>query len=234
MASSLSRAADTETAWEAHPGVRAVDASVAPAFPLDEDPTLPGVVDVGARLPAAVVDLKYRGTDNFMKRDVYGGLRRCFLVEKAADMLVEAHALLQRRAPHLTFVLWDCARPRRVQKIMWDAVRGTPSESYIANPNTPTGSIHSYGCAVDMSLYDVEKKAPLDMGTPYDFFGRLAEPRHELDFWSEGKLSNEQLANRYRLREVMLRAGFLIIRNEWWHFNCAPNDVVRKSYPVIE
>lgn len=232
MASPL--AATPDPTDVAHPGVRAIDASVKPAYPPDEDPTLPGTIDVGARLPEAVVDLKYRSTDNFMKRDVYGGLRRCFLVEKAADMLVDAHRMLKQRAPHLTFVLWDCARPRRVQKIMWDVVKGTPSQGYVANPYSRTGSLHSYGCAVDLSLYDTEKKAPVDMGTPYDYFGRLAEPRHELTFWVEGKLTSEQLANRYLLREVMLRAGFLLIRNEWWHFNCAPTDVVRKTYPVIE
>jgi D-alanyl-D-alanine dipeptidase len=219
---------------EAHPGVRAVAADVQPAYPAEEDPQLPGTVDVGARLPEAVVDLKYRSTDNFMKRDVYGGLRRCFLVEEAADKLVAAHTLLQERAPGLTFVMWDCARPRRVQRVMWDVVKGTPSQSYVANPNTRTGSIHNYGCAIDMSLWDTKTKAPVDMGTGYDHFGKLAEPRHELNFHKSGKLTSEQLANRLLLREVMLRTGWHILRNEWWHFNCNSNSHVRKTYSIIE
>lgn len=234
MPSSSRSAAAPQVSSPAHPGVRVLDASVEPAFAPEEDPQLPGLVDVGTRLPEAIVDLKYRSTDNFMKRDVYGGLRRLFLVGDAADMLVTAHHLLKQRAPQLTFVLWDGARPRRVQKIMWEAVKGTPSERYIANPYTRTGSIHSYGCAVDMSLYDLEEKAPVDMGTPYDHFGALSEPQHELTMYKDGELTNEQLANRLLLREVMLRAGFLIIPNEWWHFNCAPNDVVRRSYAIIE
>jgi D-alanyl-D-alanine dipeptidase len=221
-------------AQEAHPGVRAVAADVKPAYPPDEDPQLPGTVDVTSRIDGVVVDLKYRSTDNFMKRDVYGGLRRCFLVPEAADKLARAHALLQKRDPDLTFVMWDCARPRRVQRVMWDVVKGTPSQSYVANPNTRTGSIHNYGCAVDMSLYSRSKKAPVDMGTPYDFFGRLAQPRHELNFWKEGKLTGEQLANRLLLREVMLRSGFHLLRNEWWHFNCASNSHVRRTYKIIE
>ncbi|MFZ9887771.1 MAG: M15 family metallopeptidase [Myxococcota bacterium] len=222
------------SAAEGHPGVRPVDASVQPAFAPDEDPHFPGLVDVGAKLPTAVVDLKYRSTDNFMKRNVYGGLRRCFLVEQAALMLERAQRLLEQRAPHLTFVLWDCARPRRVQKIMWEAVKGTPSQHYVANPYTRTGSIHNYGCAVDLGLYDRQQGTVVDMGTPYDYFGRLAEPRHEISFWKEGTLSSEQWSNRLLLREVMLRSGFLMIPNEWWHFNCAPNDVVRRTYSVIE
>jgi zinc D-Ala-D-Ala dipeptidase len=207
--------------------------SAAPVFPRHEDPALPGLVDVGARLPEAVVDLRYRGTDNFMNRDVYGGLRRCFLVPMAADMLVRAHEGLKARAPGLTFVLWDGARPRRVQEIMWDLVKGTQSESYVANPHAGAGSLHSYGCAVDLSLYDSEARAPLDMGTPYDFFGRLAEPRHELALYEEGVLSGAQLANRLLLREVMLRAGFLLLANEWWHFHSMPGHEAQSRYAVI-
>lgn len=227
---SLSLAARAE---EAHPGVVPLK-HVKPAFPLGEDVTLPGLVDVQARLPGVVVDLKYASRDNFMGQDVYGGLRRCFLVAEAADKLAAAHALLQQRAPMLTFVLWDCARPRRVQRIMWDLVKDTPSRSYVANPHTKTGSIHNYGCAADMSLWDEAKGAPVDMGTPYDFFGKLAEPRHELTFLKQGKLSAEQLANRLLLREVMLRAGFLVIPNEWWHFNCFDNATVRRRYVIVE
>lgn len=218
---------------EAHPGVRPVQ-DVKPAFPLGEDVRLPGLVDVKERIPEVVVDLKYASTDNFMKADVYGGLRRCFLVPEAAEMLAKAHAILKERAPSLTFVMFDCARPRRVQRLMWEVVKGTPSQSYVANPYTRTGSLHNYGCAADMSLYDLEKGEPVDMGTPYDYFGKLAEPRHELTFWKQGKLKSEQLANRLLLREVMLRAGWHLLRNEWWHFNCADNATVRRKYAIIE
>lgn len=218
---------------EAHPGVKPLG-QVEPAYPRDQDVKLEGLVEVKERVPEAVVDLKYASADNFMKADVYGGLRRCFLVPDAADKLARAHAILKERAPKLTFVMWDCARPRRVQKIMWDVVKDTPSRHYVANPYTKTGSIHNYGCAADMSLWDTEKGAPVDMGTPYDFFGKLAEPRHELRFWKEGRLSSEQLANRLLLREVMLRAGFLVIPNEWWHFNCFDNATVRRRFPIIE
>lgn len=221
-------------AQEAHPGVREVGADVKPAFPPDEDPQLAGTVDVKTKVADVVIDLKYRSADNFMKRDVYGGLRRCFLVPEAADKLAKARALLKERDPDLTFVMWDCARPRRVQRVMWDVVAGTPSQSYVANPNTRTGSIHNYGCAVDMSLYSKRAAAPVDMGTPYDFFGRKAQPRHELTFWKNGELTSEQLANRLLLREVMLRAGFHLLRNEWWHFNCASNSHVRRTYKIIE
>lgn len=203
-----------------------------PAFPVGTDASLHGLKDVGASLPVRV-ELKYASPDNFMKRDVYGGLKRCFLVEDAAKMLGEAYTLLRARAPDITFVLYDCARPRRVQLVMWDLVKGTPQQGYVANPHVPPGSIHNLGCAVDLSLWNTKSNQPLDMGTPYDFFGQAAEPRHEVELWKEGKLTSEQLANRLLLREVMLRAGFRLLPHEWWHFDCAPGSVARARYPVV-
>lgn len=207
--------------------------TTAPVFPVGTDAVLPGLVDVGAALPVQV-ELKYGTTDNFMHRDVYGGLKRCFLQKDAADMLGVAHALLKKGHPDWTFIMYDCARPRRVQLIMWDIVKGTPQQGYVANPTKPPGSIHNTGCAVDMSVYDSAAKKPVDMGTPYDFFGARAEPRHEVDQWKAGQLTAEQYANRLALREVMLRAGFRILPHEWWHFDCTDATSARRKYPVIE
>lgn len=205
-----------------------------PAFPVGQDVVLPGLVDVISKVGDARVELKYATADNFMKRDVYGGLKRCFLVDEAARMLAGARAILQERAPQLTFVMYDCARPRRVQLLMWDVVKGTKNQGYVANPHQPPGSIHNLGCAVDMSLWDTAANAPVDMGTPYDFFGKAAEPRHEVELWKDGTLSSAQLANRLLLREVMLRAGFRILGHEWWHFDCASGAEARKKYRVID
>lgn len=204
-----------------------------PAFPHGSDATLPGLVDVGAALPVHV-ELKYGTADNFMKRDVYGGLRRCFLQGDAARMLAASHALLQKTHPGWTFVMYDCARPRRVQLVMWDIVKGTPQQGYVANPTKPPGSIHNTGCAVDLSLWDTAKQAPVDMGTPFDFFGKRAEPRHEVELWKTGQLTSEQYANRLALREVMLRGGWRMLPHEWWHFDCTDGGSARKKYPVIE
>jgi D-alanyl-D-alanine dipeptidase len=195
---------------------------------------LPGLVDVGDRLPDVRVELKYATADNFLGRDVYGGLRRCFLVPDAAAMLERARDLLRERAPELTFVLYDCARPRRVQVEMWRLVEGTAQEEYVANPHVPPGSVHNGGCAVDLSLARRDGGAALDMGTSFDFFGPLAEPELEIGFWKKGELTSEQLANRLVLREVMLRAGFRLRWNEWWHFDCADASVARARYPTIE
>jgi D-alanyl-D-alanine dipeptidase len=136
--------------------------------------------------------------------------------------------------PNLTFVTYDCARPRRVQVMMWSVVEGTPQEGYVANPNVPPGSVHNTGCAVDISLWNTKTNAPVDMGTPFDFFGEAAQPRHEIDLLEHKKLSYEQYANRLLLREVMVRSGFHILPHEWWHFDCTDMFAARRKYPVIE
>jgi D-alanyl-D-alanine dipeptidase len=132
-----------------------------------------------------------------------------------------------------TFVMYDCARPKSVQMKMWNVVKGTSQQGYVADPTRPPGSMHNRGCAVDISIYDAEKKMPLDMGTPYDFFGKLAEPRHEHEEWKSGRLSLEAWANRLLLRQVMLQAGFRPLAHEWWHFDCADVRTAIQKYDVI-
>ena len=216
------------------PAPAASTTAEAPAFPVGVDATLPGLVDVKSVVPAVRVELKYATTDNFMHRDVYGGLKRCYLVDDATKMLSAAHTSLQAAHPSWTFVMYDCARPRRVQLIMWDVVKGTPQQGYVANPHTPPGSIHNTGCAVDLSVWDTATNSAVDMGTPYDFFGKKAHPAKEVELWKSGELTSLQLANRLALREAMLRAGWRILGHEWWHFDCAAGGVARKRYPVIE
>jgi hypothetical protein len=64
---------------------------------------------------------------------------------------------------------------------MWDVVKGTPQQGYVANPHTPPGSIHNPGCAVDLSVWDTSTRAAVDMGSPYDFFGARAHPAKEVE-----------------------------------------------------
>ena len=190
------------------------------------------VIDASTLVLDLLVDLKYSTTDNFLNKDVYGDLKSCHLQRDAAEMLARADKLLKAMRPDLRLLIYDCLRPVKVQRIMWQHVKGTPQERYVANPNTRTGSIHNYGCAVDLTLADKEGK-PQDMGTPFDFFGKLAQPRHELMFRQQGKLSARQWANRLLLRTVMVEAGFLTIASEWWHFNCATPGQTRKRYKKV-
>jgi len=189
-----------------------------------------GLVDAGQGAPRLLVKLVYSSADNFLKRDVYGDLDRCYLQRDAARMLARAAADLGRMRPELRLLAYDCARPLSVQKQMWKLVRGTPSQPYVANPKS--GSMHNLGCAVDLTLARADGR-PLDMGTPFDYTGRRAQPRLERALHLAGKLTSEQWANRLLLRQVMVRAGFIQLAIEWWHFDCTSKAKARKRYRQI-
>lgn len=72
------------------------------------------------------------------------------------------------------------------------------------------------------------------MGTPFDDFTPLAEPRLEQAFLAAGRLTAAQIANRLVLRTVMEDAGFLHLPIEWWHFDALPAEQVRQSYALVE
>lgn len=190
----------------------------------------PPLVDVAPLDPRFVLDIRYATDDNFVGRTVYPEAR-CLLRPEVAKMVLKAQEHLDAQHPErgLRLMFKDCYRPHDAQHALWDAVKGTKKARYVANPHTRTGSIHSYGAAVDLTLADQQGKE-LDMGTPYDHLGKLAEPRHEKRFIAEKKLTQAQVDNRLLLRRAMRAAGFLIIRNEWWHFNAAPAKKVRKTY----
>lgn len=195
-------------------------------------PPAPDLVDVAALDDRFVLDIRYATKDNFFGQKVYPEAR-CVLLRFAAKKVVKAQAWLDAHHPGLRLMFKDCYRPDPIQHVLWDAVKGTKKARYVANPNTRTGSIHSYGAAVDLTLAD-QKGEELDMGTAYDHLGRLAEPRHEDEYLASGELTKAQVKNRRILRKAMLTAGFTMIRNEWWHFNAAPSKVVRKKYRRLD
>ncbi len=190
------------------------------------------LVNVHTLDPSLVVDLKYAKTDNFMGVNVYGDFTRAYLRLKPALKLVRANQILRENYPNLRILVADALRPRSVQHMMWNLVVGTPQQPYIANPNS--GSMHNFGAAVDVTLYNVETKQQLDMGTPLDHFGPLAQPVLGTKFFKEGKLSEAQLKNRLILRKVMIDAGWYPLNIEWWHFNAFSRDYIRKNYSIIE
>jgi zinc D-Ala-D-Ala dipeptidase len=190
-----------------------------------------GLVDIQSIDSTIRVELKYSDTLNFMKTDVYGDLDKCFLRKEAAIKLAKAGELLRRIRPDLRLLVVDGFRPRHVQRRMWSIVKGTAMRNYVANPRY--GSMHNYGCAVDITLCDTNG-IRLDMGTPVDHFGALAEPRLEQKFLREKKLSRHCLDNRKLLRTVMIDAGFHPLPIEWWHFDAFGKEHVRRTYEMIE
>lgn len=188
----------------------------------------PDFVEVSSGLQ---LDIRYATTNNFTGRNLYGDFRSCFLHREAAAKLQNAVKNLHQSRPGWKFLVFDCLRPRSVQKILYAAVAGTSKQSYVAHP--AGGSIHNFGFAMDLSLVDAQGRE-VDMGTPYDAFEPLAEPVREQEFLKSGRLTQQQHANRLILRHAMQQAGFIQLGNEWWHFDAKAAAEVRSKYRIVE
>lgn len=190
-----------------------------------------GLQDIQQMDSSIVVDLKYSTTDNFTKTILYDSLYNAYLHPMAAEKLVKAQHLLKEFDPNLSLLIYDAARPMSVQKKMYGVVQNTPYHAYVANPSR-TG-MHNYGMAVDLTICNADKY-PLDMGTPFDFFGRAAGINKEDQLVAEGVLTKEQVENRRLLRRIMIDAGFIAIRGEWWHFNASSLEYAKSNIPLIK
>jgi len=207
--------------------------SAAPPPPEAPDPAIADLVDVLSLDARFKADVRYATEDNFFNKAVYPDAR-CILRKAVAARMIKAQDWLDKTRPGLHLLFKDCYRPHSVQFVLWDAVKGTNKAGYVANPNSPTGSIHSYGAAVDLTLVD-DAGQELDMGTPYDFLGKLAEPRREAEYLKSGALGAAQVANRALLRRAMVEAGGMrAIPNEWWHFDEAPKAQIRRRYKRLD
>lgn len=159
------------------------------------------------------IDLKYATTDNFVHTVMYD-CGRCLLRPEVAQAVVKAHRQLQKQG--LGLKMFDCYRPRPIQWKLWEKV---PDPRYVADPRK--GSMHNRGAAVDLTMVD-SLGNELDMGTPFDFFGKQA-------WHSYKKLPEEVLQHRQLLKSTMESLGFQPTKTEWWHY-----AYVRRNYPLSD
>lgn len=163
-------------------------------------------VEVTSLYKDFILDMKYATSDNFLKRAVYD-CPKCYLRKSTARALVKVAKELKKQGYYIK--LFDCYRPLEVQKKMWKILPGT---HYVADPKK--GSKHNKGAAVDLTLVDSSGKE-LDMGTPFDFFGK--EAHHNYQGHSEKVKQNRQL-----LKTIMDKYNFRSIYSEWWHYEYRP------------
>lgn len=193
-----------------------------------EDQGLVRILDID---PTVQIDLKYATNDNFTGKILYDELNEGYLHPISASKLAKAQQLLKEIDANLSLLVYDAVRPLSIQKKMYEVVQSTKYQAYVANPSRT--SLHNYGIAVDLTLCNSEG-IPLDMGTPFDFFGRAAGINQEDDLIRQGILTKQQVNNRKLLRKVMTEAGFSSIRGEWWHFNGTSLSEAKKNITLIE
>jgi D-alanyl-D-alanine dipeptidase len=149
------------------------------------------------------IALAYATPDNVTGKPIYGRAE-AQLHPAAATALQRAIALA--RPLGLRFRIFDAFRPTEAQWRLWEVF---PDPEFVADPRT--GSNHSRGVAVDLTLIDGASGTALDMGTPFDDFTALSHH-------GRTDLPTEVQRNRAILIGLMTAAGWNWNRYEWWHY----------------
>ncbi|MGA1227133.1 MAG: M15 family metallopeptidase [Tamlana sp.] len=182
-----------------------------------------GFIYVKDIIPDLDVELRYNGSNNFVGKPIEGyQSNKLILTTETAKALKLVHGALQQQ--NLYLKVYDGYRPQQAVNhfVKWarklnDTVkkqifypeiqkRYLFKEGYIASK-----SGHSRGSTLDLTIINGNTGEPLDMGSPYDFFGEKSWVNYE-------NITEKQKANRQLLQAVMLKYGFRNYPKEWWHF----------------
>ena len=182
-----------------------------------------GFVYAKSIIPDLDVELRYFSDHNFVGDTIDGyKANRLIITKGTAEKLKLVQDELQQQ--NLCLKVYDGYRPQRAVNhfIRWARqLNDTISKSefypevnkrdlfnagYIASR-----SGHSRGSTLDLTIIDGETSEPLDMGSPFDFFGEESWVEHN-------DLTEIQKKNRQLLQTVMLKHNFRNYPKEWWHF----------------
>jgi D-alanyl-D-alanine dipeptidase len=176
----------------------------------------PELVELITLDPTIKLDIRYAGTNNFLGVPLYTQAR-AFLQRPAAEALLRAHRELKVHGYGL--IIHDGYRPWYVTEIFWKA---TPDDKKIFVANPAEGSKHNRGCAVDLSLYDLQTGKEVKMPSGYDEMSDRA-------YADYAGGTEEERALRALLRQAMEKEDFQVIPDEWWHFDYKD----WKQYPIM-
>ena len=183
-----------------------------------------GFVLLADYVPQIVQEIRYYSTYNFIGDRIDGYEEPCALLTVEAaralkavsnEMIVQGYRLkvfdAYRPAGAVRhFVLWGIEDlDLRMKPYFYPDLEKQElfAKGYIAKMSS-----HSRGSAVDLTLLDMQTGKELDLGSPFDLFSEASHPDYR-------GITQEQYDNRMRLRNSMMRNGFLPISCEWWHFS---------------
>jgi len=171
------------------------------------------MVKLSAAVKDIEIELKYYTTDNITGRRVYES-NVAYIRKGTAEKLDKANKILMKQGYRLK--VWDAYRPQWAQEILY---KSAENKSVFADPKT--GSVHTRGAAVDVTLVDAEGNE-LDMPSGHDDMTKKAWRTYE-------EATPEQRKNALILENAMKEAGFIPLKTEWWHFD----DSEYKLYGMI-
>ena len=171
----------------------------------------PQLINIKKINPSIIIDLFLADPHNFLKKAFYPSNAKAYIDRDVAYILDAIQKELAQKG--LGLKIKDAYRPFAVQKALWDIVQtmnlANPGD-YISDP-VVEGGRHPRGIAVDVTLIRLSDQQELPM-PPMGF----TEKAHH--GYTEG-LTDEQIANRDFLKNIMIKHGFANIRCEWWHYN---------------
>lgn len=162
------------------------------------------LVDLEKHIPGVILDIRYATTNNFTGEQIYD-LAKAYARRPVADALLKAQRAFNARGYGIK--IFDAYRPYAATVKFYEVY---PDTTFVASPYR--GSRHNRGCAIDMTLVDMNTGEELKMPTSYDAFVREAFPDSPV-------ADPEVRKNRELLIRIMESNGFRVNDSEWWHFD---------------
>lgn len=167
-----------------------------------------------ARIQGLQLDIRYATKENFTGEVIYPEAA-AFARLEVAKALELANQAFQEKG--YAIKIWDAYRPYDATVLFYELVKDT---TYVASPYS--GSRHNRGCALDLTLVDLESMKEIPMPTAYDDFTEMAHPDYPM--------KNPIVAkNRQLLISTMQQFGFEVYPSEWWHFDFKGCE----NYPIL-
>ena len=176
----------------------------------------PELVDISLLDPSIRIDLIYASTNNFLQAAVYEK-PKAFLQRPAAEALMRVHEKLKKQGYGL--MITDAYQPWYVTRMFWDA---TPEDKKLFVADPAEGVPQNRGCAVELTLYELETNEPVEMTS------RIDKITGRSNAYYMGGTSLHRW-HRDLLRNTMEEEGFSVCPFEWWHFDYKDWE----KYPIL-
>ena len=182
-----------------------------------------GFVYADELIPDIHLELRYYSNNNFVGRPIAGyRVNRLIITRPTAMALKKVQKELLMK--NMCLLVYDGYRPQRAvnEFIVWAKDLNDTINKAVFYPDVNKRNLfklgyiasrsgHSRGSTLDLTIVDGTTNEPIDMGSPYDFFGEISWIKYE-------NLTEQQKQNRQTLQSVMLKHGFRPYPQEWWHF----------------
>lgn len=213
-------------------------------------------VNITDVVPDALLEIRYYSAYNFVGARVDGYEQAAALMTRqSADSLRAVADELREQG--YAIKVYDAYRPQMaVDHFMrWGADLSDTAMRHVFYPDVDRSKLfdlgyiarkssHSRGSTVDLTLFDIASGKELDMGGPFDWFGRRSHPdcggryvdKVNIEYLPNDTISAGQFRNRMVLREAMMNHGFKPYECEWWHFTLKdePYPDTYFNFPVRE